>query len=72
MAAYFCCDEFEKSYMHDKLVFLKKDIYKVGKPKIRCHSCANICLLLGSFEILHSLHELASDMHMLHIYCMST
>ena len=28
--------------------------------------------LLGSFEILHSLHELASDMHMLHIYCMST
>ena len=24
MAAYFCCDEFEKSYMHDKLVFLKK------------------------------------------------
>ena len=50
----------------------KNDIYKVGKPKIRCHSCANICLLLGSFEILHSLHELASDMHMLHIYCMST
>lgn len=45
MAAYFCCDEFEKSYMHDKLVFLKKTTFtksanqKYGATPVQIFAC---------------------------------